>query len=105
MSNIDKSLSGHDIIQELGKRFAQYRKRMKMTQKQVAEQSGLSVFTISGFENGSQTGISLASYIRLLRALDLVELMDQALPELTESPREAYYKSLKKHSENNKYNN
>lgn len=105
MSNIDKSLSGHDIIQELGRRFAQYRKRMKMTQKQVAEQSGLSVFTISGFENGSQTGISLASYIRLLRALDLVELMDQALPELTESPREAYYKSLKKHSGNDKYHN
>lgn len=96
MGSINKSLSGHDIIQELGRRFAQYRKRMKMTQKQVAEQSGLSVFTISGFENGSQTGISLAAYIRLLRTLDMVEFMDQALPELPESPREAYYKSLKK---------
>ncbi len=72
MSSIDKNLSGHDIIQKLGIRFAQYRKRMKMTQKQVAEQSELSVFTISGFENGPQIGISLASYIRMLRALDLV---------------------------------
>lgn len=95
MATIDKSLSGYEIIQELGKRFAQYRKRMGMTQKEVSEKSGLSVFTISGFENGSQTGISMASYIKMLRALDIVDFMEEALPELPESPRDLYYKSHK----------
>ncbi len=95
MATINKSLSGYEIIQELGRRYAQYRKRMGMTQKDVSEQSGLSVFTISGFENGSQTGISMASYIKMLRALDIVDYMEEALPELSESPREQYYKSHK----------
>jgi len=51
--------SGSDIIRELGKQYSNYRKRMKYTQKQVAEKSGLSVFTISSFENGSSTGITV----------------------------------------------
>ena len=39
-------------------------------QKEVAEKSGLSVFTISSFENGSSTGITMSSFIKLLRAID-----------------------------------
>ncbi|MGL4227308.1 MAG: helix-turn-helix domain-containing protein, partial [Tannerellaceae bacterium] len=37
----------------MGLRFSQYRKRMGYTQKEIAFKSGLSVFTISSFENGS----------------------------------------------------
>ena len=59
--------SGFEIIRELGKRYSDYRKRMGYTLKEVDEKSGLSVFTISSFENGSSTGITFASFIRLLR--------------------------------------
>jgi transcriptional regulator with XRE-family HTH domain len=88
--------SGSDIIRELGKRYSDYRKRMEYTQKEVAEKSGLSVFTISSFENGSSTGITLASFIRLLRAIDSLDEIEKLLPELLESPRALFKKQSKK---------
>ncbi|MCL2651790.1 MAG: helix-turn-helix domain-containing protein [Candidatus Azobacteroides sp.] len=88
--------SGNDIIRDLGKQYSKYRKRMKYTQKEVAEKSGLSVFTISSFENGSSTGITLASFIKLLRAIDSLEEIEKLLPELPESPRALFRKQSKK---------
>jgi transcriptional regulator with XRE-family HTH domain len=88
--------SGRDIIRELGKRHSDYRKRMGYTQKEVAGKSGLSVFTISSFENGSATGITLASFIKLLRAIDSLDEIEKILPELSESPRALFKKQNKK---------
>lgn len=87
--------SGSDIIRELGKRYSDYRKRMGYTQKEVAEKSGLSVFTISSFENSSSTGITLASFIKLLRAIDSLDEIEKLLPELPESPRSLFKKLSK----------
>ncbi len=87
--------SGSDIIRELGKQYSKYRKRMRYTQKEVAEQSGLSVFTISSFENGSSTGITMASFIKLLRAIDSLEEIEKLLPDLPPSPRELFKKKVK----------
>ncbi len=88
--------SGSDIIRELGIRYSDYRKRMGYTQKEVAEISGLSVFTISSFENGSSTGITMASFIKLLRSIDNLEEIEKLLPELPPSPREMFKKLSKK---------
>ena len=88
--------SGSDFIRELGVRFSQYRKRMAYTQKQVAEKSGLSVFTISSFENGASTGITMASFIKLLRSIDSLDEIEKLLPELPVSPRELFMKQHKK---------
>lgn len=88
--------SGNDIIRELGKRYSDYRKRMGYSQKEVAAKSGISVFTISSFENGSSTGITLASLIKLLRAIDSLDEITKLLPELPESPRALFRKQRKK---------
>ena len=88
--------AGSEIIRELGKRYSDYRKRIGYTQKEVSEKSGLSVFTISSFENGSSTGITLASFIKLLRAIDSLEEIEKPLPELPESPRALFKKQSKK---------
>ena len=88
--------SGSDMIRELGKKYSDYRKRMGYTQKEVAEKSGLSVFTISTFENGSSTGITLTSFIKLLRAIDSLDEVEKLLPELPESPRALFKKQSKK---------
>jgi transcriptional regulator with XRE-family HTH domain len=79
----------------LGKRYAGYRKRMGFTQKEIASKSGLSLFTISSFENGSLTGITIASFIKLLRAIDRLEEIEKLLPELPESPRVLFKKQQK----------
>lgn len=88
--------SGSDIIRQLGRQYSDYRKRMGYTQKDVSEKSGLSVFTISSFENGSSTGVTLASFIKLLRAIDSLEEVEKLLPELPESPRALFKKQYKK---------
>lgn len=88
--------SGSDIIRQLGKRYSDYRKRMGFTQKEVAEKSGLSVFTISSFENGSSTGVTMASFIRLLRAIDNLEEIEKLLPQLPESPRKLFMQQQKR---------
>lgn len=88
--------SGSALIQQLGKRYSDYRKRMGYTQKVVAERSGLSVFTISTFENGSSTGITLASFVKLVRAIDCLEEIEKLLPELPESPRLLFKKQQKR---------
>ena len=88
--------SGSDIIRELGGQYGNYRKRMKYTQRDVSAKSGISVFTISSFENGSSTGITLASFIKLLRAIDCLDEIDKLLPELPDSPMELFMKQNKK---------
>lgn len=84
--------SGAEIVAELGKRFREYRKRMGLTQKEIAVQSGLSIFTISEFEKGTGTGITMASLIKLLRAIDSLEEIEKLLPPLPVSPRALYRK-------------
>ncbi|GHT64234.1 hypothetical protein AGMMS50239_21580 [Bacteroidia bacterium] len=88
--------AGSELIRELGFRYKDYRKRMKYTQKTVAEKSGLSIFTVSSFENGSFTGVTLANFIKLLRAIDHLEEIEKLLPELPESPRALFNKRSKK---------
>ena len=88
--------SGSDFIRQLGTKYRDYRKRMNYTQKEVAEKSGLSVFTISSFENGASTGITLASFIKLLRAIACLDEIEKLLPELPESPRALFKKQHKK---------
>lgn len=88
--------SGSDIIREMGGWYSDYRKRMGYTQKEVSGKSGLSVFTISSFENGSSTGITLASLITLLRAIDSLDEIEKLLPELPISPRALFKEQSKK---------
>ncbi|MEI8272857.1 MAG: helix-turn-helix domain-containing protein [Paludibacter sp.] len=87
--------SGSEIIRQLGKRYSDYRKRMGYTQKEVSEKSGLSVFTISSFENSSSTGVTMASFIKLLRAINSLDEIEKLLPELPESPRTLFKKQQK----------
>lgn len=44
--------SNNDIMIELGRRFRDYRIALRMTQKEIALQSGVSVMTIVRFEKG-----------------------------------------------------
>ena len=84
--------SGAELIMNLGRRFREYRKRTGMTQKEVSYKSGLSVFTISAFEKGSGTGITMSSFLKLLRAIDYLDEIEKLLPPLPQSPRALYKK-------------
>lgn len=81
------SLSTNEIVEILGKRFKKYRKLKKLTHKKIAETTGVSPFTISSFEKGIPNGLSLNSFINLLRTIDELEGLDKVLPEPESEPK------------------
>lgn len=70
------------IIKELGTRFKNYRLEMELTQKELSERTGVSVQTIRRFETGSCASLDFSNFIELLRAIGLINNLDQTLPEL-----------------------
>ena len=75
-----------ELVRLLGSLFKDYRMRCNLTQKEVAEQSGIGLTTIHKFENGTAGSLSLSTFILLLRVVGQVNALDDVLPELPESP-------------------
>ncbi|MDN5864597.1 MAG: helix-turn-helix domain-containing protein [Gammaproteobacteria bacterium] len=67
------------VLEELGKRLARRRLDLELTQAAAAEQAGVSKRTVERMEAGST--VQLSSFIRILRALDLLAQLDTLLPE------------------------
>ncbi len=78
--------SSPELVRMLGSRFREYRLRANMTQKDVAEMSGLSILTIHRFENGSAGNISLGTFLLLLKSVGCINDLDALMPEQPESP-------------------
>jgi transcriptional regulator with XRE-family HTH domain len=74
------------IIEEIGKRIKARRIALNMTQSDVANDSGVSLRTISGFENGEN--ISLDNLISILRVLRLLQEFNSVFPEKMINPFE-----------------
>ena len=75
-----------ELVRLLGSRFKDYRMRCNLTQKEVAEQSGIGLTTIHKFENGTANSLSLSTFILLLRVVGQVNALDDVLPDLPVSP-------------------
>ena len=104
-----KDMSNIELVAMLGERYKDYRIRMGKSQKEVAEFSGISVFTVSQFENGSAKNITLDSLFRMLRSIGMIDVVDKLLEPLPPSPivmeklnkerRERVYKPRRKNDE------
>lgn len=75
-----------ELVRLLGSRFKEYRLCCNLTQKEVAEQSGVGLTTIHKFENGTVGNVSLSTFLLLLKVVDQINALDDLLPELPESP-------------------
>ena len=75
-----------ELIMELGSRFKEYRLTCRMTQKEVAEQAGVSLFTVKAFESGRAYNITMGSFLGMLRAISFLEEVEKLLPELPPTP-------------------
>jgi transcriptional regulator with XRE-family HTH domain len=75
------------VLQELGSRLRESRLRRNLSQARLAEEAGVGRVTLQRLEEGA-SGASLPSLIRVLRALGLVEGLDQLIPEAAPSPIE-----------------
>ena len=75
-----------ELVRLLGSRFKEYRMRCNLTQREVAELSGIGLTTIHKFENGTASNLSLSTFILLLKVVGQINALDDLLPELPESP-------------------
>lgn len=75
-----------ELIMELGSRFKEYRLTCRMTQKEVAEQAGVSLFTVKAFESGRAYNITMGSFLGMLRAISFLEEVEKLLPKLPPTP-------------------
>jgi transcriptional regulator with XRE-family HTH domain len=80
------ALSDGDILKEIGKRIKDYRFKQKLTQRELAEQTGISLFTIAQIERGKS--VSLNNWLSVLRILKLLDNLEMLLPEIGVSPVE-----------------
>ena len=71
-----------ELISILGQRFKDYRLRSKMTQKDVSEQSGITINTIHKFETGKAYNISFSTFLLLMKSIGCIQQLEEILPEL-----------------------
>lgn len=72
------------VQQELGARLRKIRKQYGHTQAQLASAAGIGVATLRRIEDGKDS--QLSSWIKLLKALEMVDAIEQLLPESFNSP-------------------
>ena len=80
------------ILRQIGSKLKELRIEKNMKQAELADASGVSVFTISSVENGKAT--SLLTIVQLLRALEHLDYLNSFFQEETISPI-AYAKLIK----------
>lgn len=88
MTTNTKSPSATDeaILAELGRRIARQRLAREWTQADLAREAGVGKRTLERIEaGGSAQGVNL---VRIFRALDLLPVLDQLLPEPGPGPME-----------------
>lgn len=74
-------LSNNQILTLIGSRFEAARLNEGLDQKKLAELSGVSVGTIQNIESG-KASVGLAKVIAILRALNMVDLMEVFIPAI-----------------------
>lgn len=73
-----------DVIMELSKRAKAYRLAYPLTQKELAEKSGVSLRSVQKFESGKD--VQLDIFIKIIMALDLADNFEVLLPDMSERP-------------------
>lgn len=82
---IETTLTNEAILQELGERLAGARLERNLTQAALAEEAGVAKRTVERLESG-QAATQLSGFVRVCRALGLLERLDALVPEGTASP-------------------
>ena len=82
---IDSQMTDAQVLAVVGERLAQLRLAKNLTQQGLAEQAGLGVRTLQRLETGA-AATQLSGFVRVCRALGLVERLEALVPESTASP-------------------
>lgn len=78
--------SDETVLHELGRRLARTRLERNVSQEELAAEAGVSKSTIERLEAGRP--VKLDSFVRMLRALGQLPILDRLIPEPLPSPVE-----------------
>ena len=84
MARLSASHTDQHVLAELGGRARQLRLDRNETQAELAAGAGVSADTVARFEDG--TPVNARALVRILRALGLIDRLDQLIPEPQVSP-------------------
>lgn len=82
---ISTQLTDEAVLRELGSRLVGARIEKNLTQAALAEQAGVSKRTVERLESG-QVATQLSGFLRVCRALGLLERLETLLPEPVPGP-------------------
>lgn len=82
---ISSDLTEEAILREMGERLAHARLEHDLTQADLAEKAGVSKRTIERLESG-EVATQLSGFLRVCRALGLLERFETLLPEAAPGP-------------------
>jgi transcriptional regulator with XRE-family HTH domain len=83
---IEQHLTDEAVLAELGRRLERTRLERNLTQRELAAEAGVERKAAQRIEAGEP--VRLTSFIRILRALGLLDSLDQLVPEPAPSPIE-----------------
>jgi transcriptional regulator with XRE-family HTH domain len=84
---ITPSMTDAAVLSELGRRLERLRLERNITQETLATEAGISLRTLARLERGEEA-VGATTLLRVLRALDLVDRVEQLVPEPLPSPIE-----------------
>jgi transcriptional regulator with XRE-family HTH domain len=84
---IAEQISDEGILRELGGRLTGARLERNLTQAALAEKAGVSKRTVERLESG-EVATQLSGFVRVCRALGLLERFEMLIPEAAPSPME-----------------
>ena len=79
-----KTMTDDAVLEELGRRLERRRIDLGLTQAKLSEQAGVSKRTVERMEAGAAA--QTRNLIRILRVLDLLQGLDQLIPETGPRP-------------------
>jgi transcriptional regulator with XRE-family HTH domain len=83
---IDGLMTDRAVLEELGHRLARRRIARELTQEDLANEAGISKRTLERLEAGQPS--QFLTVVRVLRALNMLDLLEVAIPEATTRPME-----------------
>ena len=86
----------YESIVSLGEAVAKYRKSLKISQQRLHKMTGISIFTISQFENGKGQGLSLSHFLLLMDAVGLEVSLIDLIPVVSEIDPEKIWRAQNK---------
>jgi transcriptional regulator with XRE-family HTH domain len=84
---LSKQLTDEAILRELGSRLTAARLARNLTQAALAENAGISKRTLERLESGEVVA-RLSAFVRVLRALELIDRLDALMPAPAPGPVE-----------------